>query len=73
MAGVTFREAALVDLDRHDTWRASLESPAPPIAEEIVAAVLGKLLDLVARSVSLFPHWAAVKKGTGPPAPRPSC
>lgn len=44
MAGVTFREAALVDLDRHDTWRASLEPPAPPVAEEIVVAVLGKLL-----------------------------
>ena len=44
MAGVTFRESALVDLDRHDTWRASLEPPAPPIAEEIVVAVLGKLL-----------------------------
>ena len=44
MADITFREAALLDLDRHDGWRASLEPPAPPIAEEIVIAILRKLL-----------------------------
>jgi len=45
MAEVTFRESALSDLDRHDAWRATLEPPAPPIAEEIVLAILAKLLD----------------------------
>lgn len=43
MAGITFRDTALVDLDRHDTWRTSLDPPAPPIAEEILVAILGKL------------------------------
>lgn len=43
MTNITFREEALADLDRHDEWRASLEPPAPPIAEEIVIAILDKL------------------------------
>ena len=68
MECVTFRESALVDLDRHDTWRVSLEPPAPPIAEEIVVAVLGKLLTY--ERFAEVPYTSVTTRGESLPVKR---